>query len=247
MIRIEYKNKLKNLYIERIKIPRLMLGTSPFLGAGQFGYRALEYRKRFYENPENMSELIAETANFGILCVQALGDERIAKAIVNARERTGKDIEVVGTVGMQDFDQELEIMKSLDAKIILTHAFITDRLDDYFSICIDEISNIGIAGIVTHNPGITIPELANYDKVKIVMAPINKVGKYMLPSAEKTLEAIKNTDKIVLGKKTLAAGLLDPKEAIEYVSKFVYGVAIGITSSQELKETFGIAKELWKD
>lgn len=244
---MEYKNKHKDLYIERIKIPRLMLGTSPFLGSGQFGYRAIGYRKRFYENPDNMTELIAETANFGILCVQALGDKRIAKAIVNARECTRKDVEAVGTVGMQDFEQELEIMKSLDAKIILTHAFITDRLNDYFHKCIDEISNIAIAGIVTHNPGITIPELANYDKVKIVMAPINKTGKFMLPSVEKTLEAIKNTDKIVIGKKTLAAGLLEPKEALEYVSKFVYGVAIGITSSQELNETFSIAKKLWKD
>jgi len=234
------------LYVNEVKIPRLMLGTSPFLGAGQFGYRAVEYRKRFYENPENMTELIAEAANFGIPYVQALGDERIAKAVANARRLTGEDIQVIGSVGMHYFDQELELMRSLDAKIILTHAFITDRLDDYFGECIDEISNVAIAGVVTHNPGITIPELAEYDKVKIVMTPINKMGKYMLPSPKKTLEAIKNTDKIVLGKKTLAAGLLDPKDTLEYVSRFAYGVAIGVTSLQELKETFSIAKELWE-
>ena len=235
----------KDLYIHSVKIPRLMLGTSPFLGAGQFGHRAMEYRKRFYENPENITELIAEAADFGIPYVQALGDERIAKAIDDAREQTGKDIQVVGSVGMYDFDQELEIMKSLNAKVILTHAFITDRLDGYFGKCIDEISNTTIAGAVTHNPGVTIPELASYDKVKVVMAPINKMGKYMLPSARETLEAIESTDKIVLGKKTLAAGSLGPKDALEYVSNFVYGVAIGITSSQELRETFGIAKQLW--
>ena len=30
----------KDLYVQGVKIPRLMLGTSPFLGAGQFGLRA---------------------------------------------------------------------------------------------------------------------------------------------------------------------------------------------------------------
>jgi len=235
----------RDLYVHGVKVPRLMLGTSPFLGAGQFGHRAMEYRRLFYENPENMTELIAEAANFGIPYVQALGDEIIAKAIDDARELSGKDIQVVGSVGMYDFDQELEIIRSLNAKIILTHAFITDRLDDYFGKCIDEISNTSIAGVATHNPGVTIPELAGYDKVEVVMAPINKMGKYMSPSAERTLKAIQTTDKIVLGKKTLAAGSLGPKDALEYVSEFVYGVAIGITSSQELRETFGIARELW--
>lgn len=237
----------KGLYVDGVRVPRLMLGTSPFLGAGQFGHKAIGYRKRFYENPENMTELIAEAANFGIPYVQALGDETVAKAIHDAREQTGKDIQVVGSVGMYYFEQELEIMKSLNARIILTHAFITDRLDDHFSKCIDEISNTSIAGAVTHNPGVTIPELASLDKVELVMAPINRMGKYMLPSAERTLEAIQTTDKIVLGKKTLAAGSLGPKDALEYVSQFVYGVAIGITSSQELRETFGIAKGLWHD
>jgi hypothetical protein len=67
----------------------------------------------------------------------------------------------------------------------------------------------------------------------------------MQPSQEDTLEAIRSTDKIIIGKKVLAAGKLKPKEALEYVAKFVYGVAIGITSSQELRETFSIARELW--
>jgi hypothetical protein len=39
------------------------------------------------------------------------------------------------------------------------------------------------------------------------------------------LDIIKNTDKIVIGKKTLAAGSIDPKDALEYVAKFVYGAA----------------------
>ena len=68
----------------------------------------------------------------------------------------------------------------------------------------------------------------------------------MNPSVSSTLEAISSADKIVVGKKTLAAGLLQPREALEYVSQYVYGVAIVVASTGELKVTFGIAKQIWK-
>lgn len=237
----------KNVYIDGVNIPRLLLGTSPFIGAGQFGRRAWEYRRRFYDNPSNMAGLIAEAAELGITHVQAFGDAVIAKAIEDAREMTGTDIQVVGSVGAHDFGRELQIMRALGAKVIMTHGLVTDRLDDNFRECIDRISEIAVAGAVTHRPGIVIPGLADFESVKIVMAPINKTGIYMAPSADKALEAIKETDKIVIGKKALSAGSLRPREALEYVSRYVYGVAIGVASSKELRETFTAAKEFFKN
>jgi len=123
----------------------------------------------------------------------------------------------------------------------------TNRLDDNFRKRLDRISEIAVPGAVTHRPGIVIPKLAEFDNVKIVMAPINKTGKFMAPSADKALEAIKETDKIVIGKKALSAGSLRPREALEYVSSYVYGVAIGVASSKELKETFTTAREFFKN
>ena len=149
------------------------------------------------------------------------------------------------TVGAREFEPELELMKNLGAKILLTHARITDRLDSYFGDRIERIDDTAVAGAVTHKPGVVIPGLSGYDKVKIVMAPINLAGRFMDPSPEDALHAIKETEKIVLGKKTLAAGLLQPREALEYVAEYVYGIAIGVASTEELKETFGIAKEIW--
>jgi hypothetical protein len=233
-------------YIDGIEIPRLVLGTSPFIGAGQFGPRAEEYYLHFFPHPENITRLIIEAVDFGITCVQALVYRPITKAIEDARNHTKRDIQIVATVGTRNFDQELDVMKHLGAEVLLTHARITDKLDDYFRECIEQMSNIGVAGAVTHNPGVVIPQLRDYDKVKIIMAPINKSGRFMTPSPQETLEAIKDTNKIVIGKKTLAAGLLPPREALEYVERFVYGVAIGVVSSEELSETFGIAKEIWK-
>ena len=237
----------KESYVDGVRIPCLMLGTSPFIGAGQFGRRALEYRRRFYDNPSNMAGLIAEAVGLGITHVQAFGDEVIAKAIEDAREVTGKDIQVVGSIGVDNFGRELEIMRALGAKIIMTHALITDRLDDNFRKCLDRISEIAVPGAVTHRPGIVIPKLADFDNVKIIMAPINKTGKFMVPSADKALEAIKETDKIVIGKKVLSAGSLGPREALEYVSRYVYGVAIGVASSEELRETFTTAKQFFEN
>lgn len=237
--------KQRPKFINGIEIPCLMLGTSPFLGAGQFGPRAREYYEHFYLNPANITSLIVEAAQFDITWVQAIACKPIAEAIAEARRQTQRQIEIVATVGVEQFEPELKLMKNLGAKIVLTHAKITDRLDSYFRDCIERIDDTAIAGAVTHNPGIIIPKLSGYDKVKIVMAAINLAGRFMNPSPESTLDAIKNTEKIVLGKKTLAAGLLKAQEALEYAADYVYGAAIGVASTEEFKETFGIAKELW--
>lgn len=117
-------------------------------------------------------------------------------------------------MGVEQFEPELELMKNLNAKIILTHARITDRLDSNLRDCIKRIGDIAIPSAVTHNPGIVTPKLSSYAEVKIIMAPINLAGRFMNPSPNSTLDAISRTEKIVLGKKTLAAGLLQPREAL---------------------------------
>lgn len=40
--------------IEKTFLPAVSLGTSPFLGAGQFGRRGQDYYRNFYLQPENM-------------------------------------------------------------------------------------------------------------------------------------------------------------------------------------------------
>jgi len=237
---------LQHDVIGDVEVPRLMLGTSPFIGAGQFGLRSMEYYLRFTMNPENVTKLIVEAAEMGITWVQALGYEFIGKAVEEARNITKIDIQVIGSIGPHNFDSQFDLMKRLGARIILTHAVVTDRLDKHFEKCIDRINDVSIAGAVTHLPGKIIPQLSGYDKVKIIMASVNKIGKFMSPTPKESLDAIKNTDKVVIGKKTLAAGVLKPREALEYTSNFVYGATIGIASSEELRETFGVAKEIWK-
>jgi len=241
-MRADYSEKL---VLNKVEIPRLMLGTSPFIGAGQFGSRARGYYEQFFQKPENMVKLMVAAADFGISWVQAIGYDEVGGAVEEARSRAGKEIQVAGTIGLHDFDRELQLMKRLKAKVIFTHASVTDRLDSHFRECVEKIGEVAIPGVATHSPGVTIPRLDDWENIKIVMAPVNRIGRYMLPSEEKALEAIKNTEKVVIGKKVLAAGQLKPEEALEYAAGLVYGVVIGITSSQELEETFGLAKKIW--
>jgi hypothetical protein len=44
------------------RIPKLMLGTSPFIGAAQFGRKAYEYRRMFFYNESNMKKLFIKSA-----------------------------------------------------------------------------------------------------------------------------------------------------------------------------------------
>ena len=79
---------------------------------------------------------------------------------------------------------------------MLTYANVTDRLDSYLTECIERIGEVAIPGAATHRPRFTIPKLAQWDKIRIVMAPINKQGIYKVPSMEKTMEAIARIEKI---------------------------------------------------
>ena len=47
----------KNLH--GLKIPVIQVGTSPFIGAGQFGPIGLTWRRKFLDNAEAMAEVFA--------------------------------------------------------------------------------------------------------------------------------------------------------------------------------------------
>ena len=46
------------LRVGKARIPRILLGTSPFIGAGQFGIRAQFYYEHFYQNPGNIVKIV---------------------------------------------------------------------------------------------------------------------------------------------------------------------------------------------
>ncbi len=72
--------------------PRLMLGTSPFIGAGQFGSKSLNYRRQFFDTPDNMTRLFVHSAKLGIKAVQLVGYQPLVAALRKAEEITGMSL-----------------------------------------------------------------------------------------------------------------------------------------------------------
>jgi len=59
----------KMFRIEGQRVPAVMSGTSPFIGAGQFCSRAGDYYERFYREPKNIVDVMLEAVCCGVASV----------------------------------------------------------------------------------------------------------------------------------------------------------------------------------
>jgi len=222
-------------------LPRLMLGTSPFIGAGQFGSKAPEYRRLFFEKPENMTRLFVHSAKLGVKSVQLVGYQPLVAALRKAQEITG-DFFVAVTIPRGDFASNLGLVSSLEPEFVSLHAQFCDGIDAMLNEWIDMIKDTGAKPAAsTHFPGTTIPLL---DKLgfEAYLAPVNPIGYGMEPDVESTLRAIEHTKKKVLAIKPLAAGKLSPDRSVfEFIYKYADSIAVGITSEDEMVETYSAA------
>ncbi|MBN2159381.1 MAG: hypothetical protein JW807_08285 [Spirochaetes bacterium] len=237
------------MIIENIEFPKISLGTSPFLGAGQFGSRSLRYYSNLYEKPGNMVDIIVKSIEMGIEGIQAIAYKTIVDSILEAESRTGKKLKSSIAIGIDDWQQEMKYAEALDSSVVLMHAMIADSGSaSLMAEIIGAIRDAGrIPGCATHRPDRTIPRIdASGLDIAVYLAPVNKSGMMMGGDRLNTLDIISKTPKAVMAKKTLAAGKLPPAEALEYIGtvQSISGVAIGIASVEEADETFRLAKKL---
>ena len=228
------------------RIPRILLGTSPFIGAGQFGARSRIYFSKFYLNPKNIVKIIDRCVELGVIGIQALPEEPIIWAIREALKKYEEIIVVPSIISVRD----IELMQEFECPLMLIHGAITNsRKVRMLEELLDRIRETGsLAGLVTHTPITTMKWLINKNlKYEALMLPVNKIG-YMIDG---TLDAMKHLvsklGKHIIAKKVLAAGRIPVKEAIEFVSKlpFIDVIALGVASEEEAIETFTIAKQLF--
>jgi hypothetical protein len=221
-----------------VDIPRLMLGTSPFIGAGQFGSKSLDYRSQFFDNPDNMTMLFVHSANLGVKAVQLVGYQPLVKALMKAEEISG-DFFVVVTIPRGDFASNLDLVSSIEPEYVSVHAQFCDGNDARLNEWIDMIKNTGAKPAAsTHSPGTTIPQLDDLD-FDAYLAPVNPIGYGMEPDIESTLMALEQTKKAVIAIKPLAAGKLSPERSLfEYIYKYADSIAVGIASEEEMMETY---------
>jgi hypothetical protein len=238
--------KQLQIQIGKAKVPRILLGTSPFIGAGQFGSRAAFYYRHFYENPENIVKIICKAVDLGVTGVQVLPLPRIFSALNAAERELGEKLTIVGTIGPENPLGNIKEFQQFKTVAMLLHGQITDRRNTReIEKLLNEVHATNcLAGLATHFPSSTLNWLkeASLD-VDLVMLPFNQMGMFMDAEPTKIAEKIRRLRKPIIGKKVLAAGYLHPKDALNYVAKqgCIDIVALGVASEKEAEETLSAA------
>jgi hypothetical protein len=243
-------SKVKFISIGGRELPAVSVGTSPFIGAGQFGSRAFTYRRLFYDNPDNIVDLMVYAAELGVPCVQLLAVDHILDAFREARRQSGVDLASTLTIGFGDRDWELRQAAKVNPQVVFLHAMITDRLDlKRIDNWLKDIRDIGlIPGCVTHKPARVLPVLSHSGlNVQAYMVPFNRDGVFMDCKPDDLLETLDSLQQPIIAKKTLAAGKLSPDMGLPFVARYpqLDGLAVGVASREEMNESFSIAISHW--
>jgi len=230
--------------IEGREIPLVSIGTSPFFGAGQFGIKALSWREKFLHNPKAMAELMMAAYDAGSRGAHIIPLGRISAA-ANIVKDQYSDFIVIGSTPPNNIMKGIEILEKMDARIILVHGQISDlRNRKTLSDLLNEIRNIGaIPGIATHEPIETISFIENEGlDCPVILVPFNSKG-YAMQNKLQLERMIDSSTKFFIGMKVLAAGQIKPEAAFEYIWQHnnISAVTIGVTSSQEAKESVHFA------
>ena len=224
--------------IEGQRIPLVTTGTSPFLGAAQFGKNARIYRKKFLNDVGAVLEILEACYEAGGRGIEIITAGKIAEA-ARIMTETHDDFVITGST-FPGPNPMIDELAKLDAKLIFAHGMVSDKKDEKLGKLISEIESIGILpGIAAHNPVATLEyAFENLPSVKAFLIPFNAQGLFM-GDKEKLEQIVDNKkNKYFIGMKTLAAGKLDINQAYEYISAHnICCVSIGMVSVQEAKES----------
>lgn len=222
--------------IEGQRIPLVTTGTSPFLGAAQFGKNARIYRKKFLNDCDAVLEILEACYLAGGRGIELVPAGQISEA-ARIMAETHDDFVITGST-FPGPDPKIDELAKLDAKLIFAHGMVSDKKDEKLGKLVSEIESMGIIpGIAAHNPVSTLEyAFENLPSVKAFLIPFNAQGMFM--GDQKKLEQIVNNHKehYFIGMKTLAAGKLDLNLAYDYLSKHnICCVTIGMVSTEEAK------------
>ena len=236
--------------LEGEKIPLVTIGTSPFIGAGQFGPNAILWRRKFLENLTEMSDLMDFAYEYGARGTEIIPTGKIPEAALTIAEKY-PDFSIIGSTGWDQL--RIELLAKLKAKIIFIHGAFSDRRNKQFlETTLNKIRRLGIIpGIATHEPLKTIPFILD-EKLDCpaILLPFNSRG-YIMGDKMKLEHLINETGEKIfyIGMKTLAAGKISPEEAYSYIKNYeISAITVGLVSKDQIAETVPIAlKHLKRD
>jgi hypothetical protein len=260
-----------NLIFKDKNIPKILLGTAPFTAEGYFGHRSRLYELDLYNTPENIAKVIEKSFELGIRGINLNTNEKLIEGFEIAIFH-GVDMDVVGVVGktdvnyqypnMQeatkvDWKADIETLLKYEPSVIFIDEFIVDSYD--WNLIEEILLNIRdqgyIPGLITSFPFKTTKALLKspiLDLFDFYMIPVNKLG-YMMDTAlflddERTnlSNLIKEIDKKIIINKLLAAGIVKPVEAFDFLKTLAYAdiVTLGVSSMKEAEEDFKLLMNL---
>ncbi len=237
----------------------IILGTSPFIFAPQFGHRTRLYELDFEKQPENIAEILDKSYELGVHNILLNRSEDLEKALDMSIEH-GNNWTVIAKTNVDNFEEDLEIFKKYNTTTIMLDGFFVDsnieeENFDNISRYLKKIKECGYTpAIETRTPFKNIPiiiESSIIDEFDEIMLPLNFYG-YMMDcnflnneNKEKINNILSSLDKKIIANRTLATGILQVKEAYEFIStiEYVDSVCVGVAKVSEAEETFGIINE----
>lgn len=226
-------------------IPLVTTGTSPFLGAVQFGANAYVWRKKFLDNTDAMLEIMEAAYEAGARGIEAVPLGKIMEA-AKIMSETHNDYVITASSAPGRHKASIKELVDCNTKLIFLHGMLSDGRSNRMEKLLDLIASYGvIPGIATHDPVPTIKYcIENSLNVKAFLIPFNSEGS-MMGRGNELVELVDNTKNYsFVGMKTLAAGSIKPEITFEYISKHnICAVTIGMVTKEQAKESTRIALE----
>jgi hypothetical protein len=228
-----------------VEISKILVGTSPFIAAGQFE-KSRQYYVEFVLKRGRVASILSWCFENGFDWVQAIDVDFLVREIRMASEESGRVPKVV--ISTWDWpERAVKRFEGLDVRALLLHASITDSLDPRrIEEVLARVEGLGlIPGVATHSPAKTLPKLKHLEHVRVVMVPLNYAGLFN-DEVEETLRLLREMKVVVIAKKVLGAGRLPVGEALRWAFSRpeVDSVALGVASLSEAKETLELARRL---
>jgi hypothetical protein len=231
--------------IEDETLPIMLCGSSPFLGLGYFGFKAVDYRIKFYQHPDTMADIFVHFVRKGCRGVHILCYDNILKAVKIAYAEETFPI-TASLITTRDVSDQLKALSRLESVVVFVDPSQTDSLNKKFLRDITKrIRNVGmIPGLATYQPGTSIPQLDQMDiDFSVYLIPFNTAGKYMLPNKEKTLQAVEYTNRKIVASRPLAGGIL-PEKGLPFVMKHCDGFCLGFVSKNQIDDAYRVLNQL---
>jgi len=191
------------MIVKGYKIPRVIVGTSPFIAAGQFGQRAFNYYIKFVNNSIAVEKVIKSSIKMGIKGIQVLPYNWVYKAVKSIL-REHKDVVIVGTLIPNDLKSSIRTLSELRATVSLVHGMISNMRDlEVIEKHLDLCRKVSpLVGLVVHEPYKTLSWLMEVDlNIDVIMAPINKLGYLMDAPPEEVVKLYERIGIPIIGKK----------------------------------------------